>query len=203
MEIIMRRGFTLIEFLIALVIIGFIVSLLVGVFSSPVRQSSLDAKVAKVKDGLRQLNAAAETLALQGKCDNGTLDSWDCFDKTVELGSMTAMPEIPDGVTDGSGNSDYGSTNKRAGGCGPLNAGAERRHSGRLGYVSLDFCKAYNKAQGQAELPIENCTSGADCTASGSADNYDFPTGLPATFCYRQDDHFSVIMVSNVVGPPC
>lgn len=99
----MQRGckkdaFTLIEFLIALVIIGFIVAILVGVFSSPLKQAKLDANAAQIIDGIRQLQDAYKVCTTRPDVTN----AGNCpLDGLIGYGIITALPQIPTGSGDG------------------------------------------------------------------------------------------------------
>lgn len=55
-----QKGFTLVEMLIVLVLIGLAVAMMVGIFGSPFTQASIDSAATRVIDDLRAIEAAAQ-----------------------------------------------------------------------------------------------------------------------------------------------
>lgn len=189
-----KHAFTLIEFLIALVIIGFIVAILVGVFSNPLRQAKLDSSISQIRDGLRQIAEAAELAKARGLCGGGAAPSCTRSQLVTDHHILTAMPPLPSGIlADHAGVPDWSSTHRRLGGCdgGP----APRTNYVALRGVSDEICRAYNAASGLDAVIVPNCTSGADCSISGSMSNLDFGLVGSPTFCYYNGQ----LMVNVVV----
>lgn len=192
-------AFTLIEFLIALVIIGFIVAILVGVFSSPLKQAKTDSAVSQVKDGLRQIVEASQLMSVSSSSPHVEASS------LAAGGYLTAAPAIPAGIdgVNGAAVWDYES-GLYYGGCGGSSSGKQAYDVPWLGPVSLDFCKAYNKAQGLAEAPVPNCATG-DCTASGGSESSDPESAPTTTFCfdYGNDDYVVVYQTNSAPAELC
>lgn len=196
-----KNGFTLIEFLIALLIIGFIVAILVGVFSSPLKQAKMDSAIAQVKDGLRQISEAGQLLEAHGKCSD-----WACFDNAAALGGLTAQPAIPAGIAADGVSAEWGSSDHVSGGCGLNNAGAALTFYPVLKKVSDEFCSEYNRSAGLAGEVGKNCTNGGDCTASGSTSDSDFPVQSSPTFCYYNggsDSNIVIFLAGVPSNNPC
>lgn len=79
-----KKGFTLIEMLVAVVVVGMIVGTLIGIFGNPMGEASLESSIATVKDHYRIISDAENFhYAFFGKWANkqeliesGTLKSW-------------------------------------------------------------------------------------------------------------------------------
>lgn len=106
-----RSAFTLIEFLIALVIIGFIVAILVGVFSSPLKQARLDSAVSQSIDTFRQLEDSVNRLQAKTGCVNGLVGPSSCYVQVTTGGGLAghgilvAQPALPGAIfTNGTAN---------------------------------------------------------------------------------------------------
>lgn len=149
-----RLAFTLIEFLIALVIIGFIVAILVGVFSNPVKQAKLDSNVAQILDGIRQIQDGYNLCTTRAGVTNG----FDCNHlNQVTMGILTAVPAVPAG---------------REGGGPPITNWMVASHPTWYGdltkadYVLLlpdvseDICKAINEKQGHGSVLFDRTSDG-------------------------------------------
>lgn len=83
----MKKGFTLIEMLIAIVVIGMIVGILVGIFGNPIEDASIETRAARLVD-VHRLIADAEdyhftmygTYATREELlSKGILKSWPTF----------------------------------------------------------------------------------------------------------------------------
>ncbi|HEY6872940.1 MAG TPA: hypothetical protein VI298_09470 [Geobacteraceae bacterium] len=195
-----QKPFTRIELPIALVIIGCIVTIPVGVFAAPVEKAGNEAAVAQIKENLRQI---AEAAALWEKADGCSKS--DCLDanKLVAAGKLAGAPQVPAGIGAGDPSPYYSTTEKPKGGCGPRNFGAPRTVNPILNNVSEQFCRDYNNSVGLGSTILNNCASGGDCSASGSTDPYDFPIVNSSSFCYRRSDMYTVVWMSAVSGTPC
>lgn len=93
-----RKAFTLIEFLIALVIIGFIVAILVGVFANPVKQARASAKAQEFLDSYRQIKDAWDLYEVRTGHEpliNGCTFGTDSLDILVRDGYLSAIPHVP------------------------------------------------------------------------------------------------------------
>lgn len=56
----MKKGFTLIEMLIAIVVIGMIIGILIGLMGNPLKEATIGRTAAKIGDDLRALGDAAD-----------------------------------------------------------------------------------------------------------------------------------------------
>lgn len=96
------KAFTLIEFLIALVIIGFIVAMLVSFMSNPLSEATIKKSVSKITDDTRMFSDAMQKYYM----DHGTeILAADTFSTELTGGTSPAMTGIPlapaSAVTDG------------------------------------------------------------------------------------------------------
>lgn len=181
-----KQAFTLIEFLIALVIIGFIVAILVGVFSSPLKQAKTDSSVSQVKDGLRQWHDAAgaasakyEGSAFFPAALGGNVITE--LDLLVSEGFLTAKPAVPAGIQTAAAAPFYWCG--FPGGKGYGSAGTSCLYSLNIDDVTDDFCKAYNlnthPELGSVIVPSCADISGAFTCAGGAYDH----NWVPAEQC--------------------
>lgn len=209
-----RAGFTLIEFLIALVIIGFIVAILVGVFSSPLKQAKTDSAVSQVKDGLRQMAEAALLAYAKGDpCVNDGDYGSSCADPAVLVagGYLAAPAAIPAGINATGTTAQYQYYSAVPGGCGPDNAGSGATDMTpiMLHNVSEEFCRAYNLASGNGDIIVPSCSADASkCAGSGSTSGSTPAAGYSATFCFLSDEnpgfeYYSVYYPTGIPYAPC
>ncbi len=159
-----------------------------------------DPAIVQVKDNLHRINEVATQWEKTGGCSG-----FDCviIDNLASAGKLTAVPPIPVGIGDGKSDLSYGWTQRRMGGCGSLNRGAQQNSHPALENVSEPFCRMYNDSVGLGKSIVENCRSGGDCSASGSDNPYDFPIVNSSSFCYRRVDQFTVIWISTIGSVPC
>lgn len=64
-----RKGFTLVEMLVILMIIGVIVAVLVGIMGNPVTEATKDGAVAKTGDDMRALKDAIDLHMVRGNAE--------------------------------------------------------------------------------------------------------------------------------------
>lgn len=194
------RVITQIECLIALVTISFIIVAPVSVFASPVMPARNDSAVTQVKDSLRQITEAATAWEKTGGCSGR-----DCalIENLVAAGKLTAAPQAPSGIGIDVIPPFYSTTERPMGGCGPGSVGAPVTTNLTLLNVSEQFCRDYNNSVGLGSTIVKNCSSGGDCTASGSTNPYHFPMVNSSSFCFLRKDTFAIVWMTTVSSTPC
>lgn len=193
--------FTLLELPITMVIMCAFVTSPISVFAAPDKKAFDDSAVSQVKESLRQITEAATLLEKAGGCSMR-----DCtdVDKLVAVGKISKAPTLPSGI----GVVDdappyYSATESALGGCGIKNTGAPLTANIALKNVSEQFCQAYNESVGLGSNIIKNCSSGGDCTVSGSKSPYDFPIVNSSSFCFLRNDTFAIVWLTTISSTPC
>lgn len=87
-----KKGFTLVEMLVMLAVIGLIAGILFGVMGNVFGDSSVKAAAVQTSDGLRQLNDAAQNYQAQKAAKAA---DWDTL---VTAGMLTTLPPSPSTV---------------------------------------------------------------------------------------------------------
>jgi len=85
------KAFTLIEFLIALVIIGFIVAILINFFSNPMQEASLNRSVSKISDDTRVIADSTASYIMNKSIELTAADGIN----TLASGANAPMTGIP------------------------------------------------------------------------------------------------------------
>jgi prepilin-type N-terminal cleavage/methylation domain-containing protein len=133
-----QKGFTLVEMLIVLVLIGLAIALMVGIFGNPFATASIDSTASRVIDDLRSIEGAAQSYkAKEAATPTGISGAATCL---VEKGYLKVKPTAPAPIPNTneytwttSGVTDFGGT-----------AAADTIVT--LGGINDDICKAINKA---------------------------------------------------------
>lgn len=183
-----------------LIILSFIVTIPVGVFAAPVKKAWDDSAITQVKENLRQIAEAATLWEKSGGCSMRTCA---LTDDLVAAGKLAAPPQLPAGIGIDDTSLFYSTTERPMGGCGPNNIGTPATTNLTLLNVSEQFCRDYNNSVGLGSIIVENCSSGGDCTASGSNNPYHFPIINSSTFCFLRKDTFAVVWMTSVSSTPC
>ena len=89
-----QKGFTLIELMIALVVVGFIVTVLVAAFSNPIREASVNQAATKIGDDMRMFDEMAQRFTLNTTTQAGALASLvgAAYFKTLPVAPTQASP---------------------------------------------------------------------------------------------------------------
>ena len=158
-----QKGFTLVEMLIVLVLIGLAVALMVGIFGNPFANASVDSAAARVIDDLRSIEGAAQSYkAKEAATPTGISGTATCL---VEKGYLKVSPTAPSPISNAynwttTGVTAFGST------------GTDTVVT--LAGINTDICKAINKAAyGDTTGTIPASVSGTkNIQCYGSADPY-------------------------------
>lgn len=123
-----QKGFTLVEMLIVLVLIGLAVAMMVGIFGSPFANASIDSTATRVIDDLRSIEAAAQADKTQKASTPADLAAL-VTDGYLKI-TPTAPPVLPNSTYTMATGTYKGATDTIA----------------TLDKVNDDICKAINKA---------------------------------------------------------
>lgn len=157
-----QKGFTLVEMLIVLVLIGLAVSLMVGIFGNPFATASIDSTATRVIDDLRSIEGAAQSYKAKEAATPADLNA------LVTKGYLKLVPTAPAPIPD-SNKYAWATTGYTAFGT-PTAADTVVT----LGGITDDICKAINKAAygAAADAAIPTAVDGAkniQCFTSGSS----------------------------------
>jgi len=136
-----QKGFTLVEMLIVLVLIGLAVALMVGIFGNPFANASIDSTATRVIDDLRSIEGAAQSYKAKEAATPADLAA------LVTKGYLKLTPTAPAPIPN---------TNSYAWTTSGVTAfgGAGNDTVVTLGGINDDICKAINKAAyGTAAVP--------------------------------------------------
>ena len=89
-----KKGFTLVEMLVMLAVVGLIAGVLFGVMGNVFGDSSIKAAAVQVADGVRQINDAAQNHQAQRAAKPAGAD-WASL---VSTGMLTALPPTPSAI---------------------------------------------------------------------------------------------------------
>jgi prepilin-type N-terminal cleavage/methylation domain-containing protein len=124
-----QKGFTLVEMLIVLVLIGLAVALMVGIFGNPFSNASIDSAATRVIDDLRSIEGAAQAYKVKEAATPADIAA------LVTKGYLKTTPVPPSALS--------GSTYTMA--LGTYKTSGEDMIA-TLDKVKDDICKAINKA---------------------------------------------------------
>lgn len=132
-----QKGFTLVEMLIVLVLIGLAIALMVGIFGNPFATASVDSAANRVIDDLRSIEGAAQSYKVkEAATPTGISGAATCL---VEKGYLKVNPTAPAPIPntntytwETSGYTAFGTTSPDT--------------VVTLGGINDDICKAINKA---------------------------------------------------------
>ncbi|MFA6823018.1 MAG: prepilin-type N-terminal cleavage/methylation domain-containing protein [Geobacter sp.] len=148
-----QKGFTLVEMLIVLVLIGLAVAMMVGIFGNPFATASIDSTATRVIDDLRSIEGAAQSYKVKEAATPTALSG--AATALVEKGYLKVVPIAPAPIANTNtytwtttGVTAFGST------------GADTVVT--LGGINDDICKAINKAAygAVADAAIPTAVSG-------------------------------------------
>ena len=148
-----QKGFTLVEMLIVLVLIGLAVSMMVGIFGNPFANASIDSAATRVIDDLRSIEGAAQAYKVkEGTTPTKIISATPTDSTLVSKGYLKLAPTPPSPITSGT-NYAWDTTGVTA--FGASNTTADTVATLLLaGDASSDICKAINKAaNGTDALP--------------------------------------------------
>ncbi len=160
-----QKGFTLVEMLIVLVLIGLAIAMMVGIFGNPFATASVDSTANRVIDDLRSIEGAAQSYkAKEAATPTGISGAATCL---VEKGYLKVNPTAPAPIPN-SNPYTWTTTGVTAFG------GSGTDTVVTLGGINLDICKAINKAAwGDTTGTIPASISGTkNIQCYGSSDPY-------------------------------
>ena len=157
-----QKGFTLVEMLIVLVLIGLAVALMVGIFGNPFANASIDSTATRVIDDLRSIEGAAQSYKAKEAATPADLNA------LVTKGYLKLVPTAPAPIPN-TNSYTWTTTGVTAfGGTGTDTVVT-------LGGINLDICTAINKAAygAAASAAIPTSVDGTkNIQCYGSADPY-------------------------------
>ncbi|WP_243374647.1 prepilin-type N-terminal cleavage/methylation domain-containing protein [Geotalea sp. SG265] len=92
-----QKGFTLVEMLVMLLILGLVVVILVSVFADPFKTASSQSNVTRVVDQISQLSNAADSYYTWEKRPYSDAD----FSGLTNKGYLKGVPKAPENIFDG------------------------------------------------------------------------------------------------------
>lgn len=92
----MKKGFTLIEMLIAIVVIGMLIGILIGVFGNPMKEATVKSGATELLDAIRLVDDAEEY-------HYTVYGSYATRTEILEKGILKKWPQISENVIDETG----------------------------------------------------------------------------------------------------